>query len=58
MKKFLILLAFCGSAAMALAQKYYTTDEIRQGWAKKTITGVKSGNILPLLTAFNNHRAC
>ena len=53
MKKFLILLAFCGSAAMALAQKYYTTDEIRQGWAKKTITGVKSGNILPLLTAFN-----
>lgn len=53
MKKFLILLAFCGSAAMALAQKNYTIDEIRAGWAKKTITGVKSGNIIPLLTAFN-----
>ena len=53
MKKLLILLAFCGSVAMALAQKNYTTDEIRAGWAKKTITGVKSGNILPLLTAFN-----
>lgn len=53
MKKFLILLAFCSSIAMALAQKNYTTDEIRAGWARKTITGVKSGNILPLLTAFN-----
>ena len=35
------------------AQINDTLDEIQSGWAKKTITGVKSGNILPLLTAFD-----
>ena len=54
MKRTLILLAFSCLLVVAFAQKNYTTDEIRTGWAKKTITGVKSGNILPLLTAFNN----
>ena len=54
MKRTLILLAFSCLFVVAFAQKNYTTDEIRTGWAKKTITGVKSGNILPLLTAFNN----
>ena len=54
MKKLLILLTLCGSLSVAFAQKNYDIDEIRAGWAKKTITGVKSGNILPLLTAFNN----
>lgn len=37
----------------SFAQKNYDIDEIRAGWAKKTITGVKDGNILTLLTAFN-----
>ena len=53
MKKFLILSIFSCSVILSFAQKNYTLDEIRSGWAKKTITGVKSGNILPLLTAFN-----
>jgi len=53
MKKLLVLLVFSCSLAVAVAQKNYTLDEIRMGWAKKTITGVKSGNIIPLLTAFN-----
>lgn len=39
---------------MVSAQKNYSTDEIRAGWAKKAITGVKDGNILTLFTAFNN----
>jgi hypothetical protein len=53
MKKLLVLLVFSCSLFVAFAQKNYTLDEIRTGWAKKTITGVKSGNIIPLLTAFN-----
>lgn len=54
MKRTLILLVMGVACMVAFAQKNYTIDEIRYGWAKKTITGVKSGNILPLLTAFNN----
>ena len=57
MKKLLALLLLINcqrSTIKCFAQKYYDIDEIRYGWAKKTITGVKSGNILPLLTAFNN----
>lgn len=38
---------------VSYAQKDYTIDEIRNGWAKKSIAGVKDGNILTLLTAFN-----
>lgn len=48
------VLLLLGKGLSAAAQKNYTTDEIRAGWAKKTITGIKSGNILPLFTAFNN----
>lgn len=50
----MLTLILWGLDSTAFAQKNYDIDEIRAGWAKKTITGVKSGNILPLLTAFNN----
>ena len=49
----LIALALPLWSVGSFAQKNYDIDEIRAGWAKKTITGVKDGNILTLLTAFN-----
>ena len=53
MKKVEILLVCLLMAVAAQAQKNYDIDEIRTGWAKKAIAGVKDGNILTLLTAFN-----
>ena len=49
----LIALALPLWSVGSFAQKNYDIDEIRAGWAKKTITGVKDGHILTLLTAFN-----
>lgn len=53
MKKFLSLILFSCSFFFAHAQKFCTIDDIRAGWTQKTITGVKDGNILTLVTAFN-----
>ena len=49
----LIALALPLWSVGSFAQKNCDIDEIRAGWAKKTIMGVKDGNILTLLTAFN-----
>lgn len=53
MKKVLTSLVFCMLCLASFAQQYVTIDQIRAGWAKRTITGVKDGNILTLVTAFN-----
>lgn len=56
MKKLLALLVLGFVTLGAFAQEQNPLKEletIRNGWEKKTITGVKSGNIIPLLTAFN-----
>ncbi len=53
MKKLLIALAFSVLSLASFAQQYVTIDQIRAGWTKKNITGVKDGNILTLFTAFN-----
>lgn len=53
MKKLLIALAFSVLSLASFAQQYVTIDQIRAGWTKKPITGVKDGNILTLVTAFN-----
>lgn len=54
MKKTLFVLLMSLTALAAFAQQKSSIDDIRSGWAKKTITGVKDGNILTLVTAFNN----
>lgn len=56
MRKLLTLFIFSCVCLVSFAQEQNPLKELetlRYGWAKKTITGVKSGNILPLLTAFN-----
>lgn len=53
MKKIITSVILCLTIVAASAQKYCTLDDIRDGWRSKTIKGVKSGNILPLMTAFN-----
>lgn len=53
MKKILTLVVLSSFLLVSYAQKNYDIDEIRAGWAQKTITGVKNGNILPLFTAFH-----
>ena len=54
MKKIILGFVMGFVALAAFAQKDYTIDEIRDGWTKKTITGVADGNILTLVKAFNN----
>ena len=53
MKKTIAALILCMAFCTVSAQRYCSLDEISNGWRRKTITGVQSGNILPLLTAFN-----
>lgn len=53
MKKFLSILAICCICSIAVAQKFTDIDQIREGWTQKTITGVKKGDIITLVTAFN-----
>ncbi len=53
MKRYSALFLLSLSFFVSYAQKNYDIDEIRAGWAQKTITGVPDGNILTLLKAFN-----
>ena len=53
MKKILSILAICCICSAAVAQEFTDIDQIREGWTKKTITGVKNDKILTLVTAFN-----
>lgn len=53
MKRIITSMILCLTVVAVSAQRYCSLDEIKSGWRNKTITGVKSGNIMPLLTAFN-----
>ena len=53
MKKLFSLFVLSLSLMAASAQRYVTLDQLSDGWAQKNLTGVKDGNILTLLTAFN-----
>ena len=53
MKRMLLFFVFSATLLTVSAQKLYELDDLRAGWAKKTITGVQNGNIIALLTAFN-----
>lgn len=53
MKKAFLLSVFSLLLAVAHAQQYVTIDQLGDDWTKKNITGVKDGNILTLVTAFN-----
>jgi hypothetical protein len=54
MKKNILTFVCLMCTLMVSAQKNYSDEEISAGWAKKTITGVKDGDILTLFKAFNN----
>lgn len=53
MRRLFPLVILCLTFLASTAQQYTTIDQISAGWTKKTITGVKNGNILTLVTAFN-----